>query len=264
MGWIVILLIALIILVVWLSQRRRPSQNTSHQLTTAKVAGEARVTKNKTVELLRLGYTRRLRVTMEYETGNPMPGEPALKVRDIDIYGLGNEYFDAYCHHRSAQRTFKISRVLWVRICDETYQIPPDYVPTGWVTEGKGELAEATLEQSVEIAPPNTLHSPAEKGRQSSREASKYRQGGKVAKSYVHYDWEGIFEDSIRTPFPDELSPASPYLHEAYRLEKEGVDQQKVQELLEKAREVDSKATSFYLVRRSIMRARRKQISELE
>ena len=264
MGWIVVILIAFIILVVWLSQRRRPSQNTSHQLTTAKVAGEARVTKNKTMELLRLAYTKRLRVTVEYETGNPKPEEPARKVRDIDIYGLGNEYFDAYCHHRSAQRTFKISRVLWVRICDETYQIPPDYVPTGWVTEGKGELAEATLEQSVEIAPPNTLHSRAEKGRQPSMEASKYRQGGKVTKSYVRYDWEGIFEDSIMTSFPDELSPALPYLYEAYRLEKEGANQQKIQKLIEKARKVDSKATSFYLVRRSIMRARRKQISELE
>lgn len=164
MGWIVILLIALIILVVWLSRRRRPSQNTSRQLTTAKVAGKARVTKSKTVE----------------------------------------------------------------------------------------------------IAPPNTLHAPAGKGRQPSREASKYRQGSEVARSYVRYDWERIFGDSIRTLFPDELSPALPYLYEAYRLEKEGADQQKVQELLEKAREVDSKATSFYLVRRSIMRTRRKQIGELE
>jgi len=264
MGWIVILLIALIILVVWLSQRRRPSQNTSRQLTTTKVASKARSTESKTVELLRLGYTKKLRVTMEYETGNPMPGEPAIKVRDIDIYGLGNEYFDAYCHYRSAQRTFKISRVLWVRICDETYQIPPDYVPTDWVSEGKGELAEATSEQSVEIASPNMPHSPAEKGPHPSREASKYRQGNEVARSYVRYDWQRIFEDSIRTPFPDELSPALPYLYEAYRLEKEGADQQKVQELLKKAREVDSKATSFYSVRRSIMRTRRKQIGELE
>jgi len=263
MGWFVILLIALIILVIWLSQRREPSQNTSRHLTTVEFSGKARVTKSKTIELLRLGYTRKLRVTMEYETGNPMPEEPAIKVRDIDIYGLGSEYFDAYCHYRSAQRTFKISRVLWVRVSGKPYHIPPDYVPSGWVTEGKGELENATLEQSVEIAPSNMLYSPAKRQLQSSRETIKYRQGSEVGKSYARHDWQRVFEDSIKTPFPDELSPALPYLYEAYRLEKEGADQQKILEVLEKARNADSNATSFYLGRRSIMRKMRNQ-SELE
>ena len=45
-----------------------------------------------------------------------------------------------------------------------------------------------------------------------------------------------------------------PYLHEAHKLETEGADQQKVQEMLDKAREADSNATSFYTGRRSIMR----------
>lgn len=79
---------------------------------------------------------------IKYETKNPLPGEPAIKVRDIDIYGLGREYFDAYCHYRSAPRTFKISRVLWARLSDKTYQIPTDYVPSGWVTEGWAELTD--------------------------------------------------------------------------------------------------------------------------
>ncbi len=262
MGWIVILLVALVTLVIWLSQRRRPSQNASRHLTTAEFSGKAQVTKSKTIELLRLGYTRKLRVTMEYETGNPMPGEPAIKVRDINIYGLGSEYFDAYCHYRSAQRTFKISRVLWVRISDEAYQIPPDYVPSGWVIEGKGELENTTLEQSVEV-PSDRPSSPAGRRLQSSRDVVNYRQGGEVTRSYARHDWQRVFEDSIKTPFPDELSPALPYLHEAYRLEKEGADQQKIQEVLEKARNADSSATNFYLGRRSIMKKIRSQ-SELE
>jgi hypothetical protein len=264
MGWIVIPVIVFTIFVIWLIRRRKPPENTPHKIPPLKVGGKARPADDRTAELLLLAYTKRLRITMEYETGNPMPEEPARKVRDIDIYGLGNGYFDAYCHYRKAQRTFKLSRVLWIRICDQTYQIPTDYVPTGWVREGEGELAEGTLNQSIETAPPNTPHPPTEKGHRSPRKASRYREGSETPKSYVHYDWERIFENSIRTPFPDELSPASPYLHEAYRLEKEGADQQKVQELLEKAREVDSNATGFYLVRWSIIKKRRRQTGQLE
>lgn len=122
MGWIVILLIALIILVIWLSQRRKPSQSMPRRLP-AKVSNRVQGRQGKIAELLRLGYRRRLRLTIEYETGNPMPGEPAIKFRDVDIYGFGNEYFDAYCHYRGDQRTFKICRVLSARLCDQTYQI---------------------------------------------------------------------------------------------------------------------------------------------
>lgn len=200
---------------------------------------------------------------MEYETGNRLPREPAIKLRNIDIYGFGNEYFDAYCHYRNAQRTFKISRVLSAQLCDQSYQIPHDYVPSGWVTEGWGEIKDATLEQPVEIAPSSIPYSPTKRGRQPSREVGKYRQGSEVAKSYVRYDWQRIFEESIKTPFLDELSPALPYLHKAYRLEKEGAAQHEVQEMIEKARAADSSTTNAYLVRRSIMRKMQNQ-SELE
>lgn len=142
-------------------------------------------------------------------------------------------------------------------------QIPHDYVPSGWVTEGQGEIKDTILEQSVKETSSDAPYPPIEIRRNHSLNPGKYRQGSVVAKSYVRYDWQKIFEDSIKTPFPDELSPALPYLHEAYRLEKEGANQQRVQEILEKAREVDSNATSFYLGRRSIMRKMRRQ-SELE
>jgi len=215
-----------------------------------------------------------MRLTIKYETRNPLPGEPAIKVRDIDIYGLGGEYFDAYCHYRGAQRTFKISRVLWTRLADETYQIPPDYVPSGWVTEGWGELKDARLEESAEVPPPDGPTSLTPKDieldhkqgqrKLAPREPTTYGRSSEVTRTYARYDWQKLFEQSIKTPFPDEWSPALPYLYEAYKLEKEGADQQKVQEVLEKARQADSNATSFYMGRRSIMEKMQQHDHELE
>jgi len=274
MGWIVVLIIFVIILVIWLGRKKEPIQRSPSQLTTTEVRRRAVPRHGKTHELLQLGYTKKMRLTIKYETRNPLPGEPAMKVRDIDIYGLGSEYFDAYCHYRGAQRTFKISRVLWARLAGETYQIPPDYVPSGWVTEGWGELKDATVAKSVQAVPSDVHVSLPSKDIQVthkqeerklvSRETDTYGRHDEVARTYVRHDWQKLFEESIRTPFPDEWSPALPYLYEAYKLEKEGADQQKVQGVLEKARQADSNATSFYMGRRSIMEKMRQHDHELE
>jgi predicted DNA-binding transcriptional regulator YafY len=88
--------------------------------------------------LLSEAYMAKRCLTIRYETGNPEPGDPKVKTRDVDVYGLGEEYFDAYCHYRSEVRTFKISRVLTARLIEETFQIPPLYSPSTWVTDGWG------------------------------------------------------------------------------------------------------------------------------
>ncbi len=104
-----------------------------------------------------------------------------------------------------------------------------------------------------------------QEGRQrASKEATTYEQSDKVTRTYARHDWQKLFQESIKTPFPDEWSPALPYLYEAYKLEKEGADQQKVQEVLEKARQADSNATSFYMGRRSIMEKMQQHDHELE
>ena len=77
-------------------------------------------------------------------------------------------------------------------------------------------------------------------------------------KSYTRYDRQKIFEDSIMSPFPEELGPASPYLYEANRLERAGADQVLVEQVLAKARELDAKATAFYLARWSVIKKRQK------
>jgi len=145
-GWVIVLIIAAIILIFWFAVRRQPRRTlpTSTNATQAPPRTIARLKKPR--ELLKFGYERKLRLTIHYKTGNPLPGEPALKVRDVDIYGIGDEYFDAFCHYRNSLRTFKISRVLSVRPSDQHYQIPQDYIPSGWVTDGWGEYHDMQLE----------------------------------------------------------------------------------------------------------------------
>jgi hypothetical protein len=268
MGWIVVLIIFVIILVIWLRRRKEPTQRLSSRPAITEVPRKAVSRQSKTRELLQLGYTRKLRLTIKYETRNPLPGEPAIKVRDIDIYGLGGEYFDAYCHYRSAQRTFKISRVLWARLSDEMYQIPPDYVPSGWVTEGWGDIEDT--EDRILESPPTVLHKhtslPSLKEKEQKhpipRGPTPPLFTGERAKSCTRYDWQKHWEESIVTLFPEEWSPALPYLYEAYKLEVEGADQQKVEEVLRKAQEADSQATAFYKARRSIIKKVRNQRHE--
>ena len=38
-------------------------------------------------------------------------------------------------------------------------------------------------------------------------------------RTYARYDWQRHFKKSIMTPFPEEWSPALPYLYDAHRLE---------------------------------------------
>jgi hypothetical protein len=142
------------------------------------------------------------------------------------------------------------------------------------VTEGWGELKDATVAKSVQVAPSDVHVSLTPKDIQVtheqeerklvSRETDTYGRRDEVARTYVRHDWQKLFEESIKTPFPDEWSPALPYLYEAYKLEKEGADQQKVQGVLEKARQADSNATSFYMGRRSIMEKMQQHDYELE
>jgi len=80
---------------------------------------------------------------------------------------------------------------------------------------------------------------------------------GQDRSSRSHHDYQKAFEKSILSPFPEELSPALPYLREAHKLEMEGADQYRVDEMIEKARQEDSIATSYYLGRWEIIKKNR-------
>jgi hypothetical protein len=272
MGWIVIAFICVlvILIVIFNISQRKSSEKDTRKPTIATYP--IRVTsRNKEIhQLLKSAYANKQRITIRYETGNPLPGEPAIKTRDIDIYGLGDEYFEAYCHYRGQVRTFKISRVLWARLSGETYGIPRAYIPSTWVTEGWGDLGNTRLE-SIEVVPteeprsyiPEDTEDKDERTKRErlSREAVSYG-GREGTRTYVRYDWQKRWKESIRTLFPDEWSPAWPYLYEANRLEREGANQEKIQEVLDQARKADSNATSFYVARWSIIKEMQNQNHE--
>lgn len=260
----IIIFITILSIVLYYRRKRSTPQEPPSKVPPKKPAKKfqpRRVSTEKAIlKLLNQAYINRQRLTIEYETGNPLPGEPAIKIRDIDIYGLGDEYFEAYCHFRDALRTFKISRVLWAGTTNVTYKIPYTYEPNTWVTDGWGiveDLEDRRLESTPGmIKKHNYSPAPREKERQHriSREQALSPRSDEKSRSYTRYDWQKRWEESIATPFPEEWTPALPYLFEAHRLEREGAEQQKVQEVLEKAREADSQATAFYTVRWSIIK----------
>ena len=82
---------------------------------------------------------------------------------------------------------------------------------------------------------------------------------GQDGSSRSHSNYQKRFEKSILSPFPEEWTPALPYLMEAHRLETEGADQHQVDEMIEKAREKDDISTSYYLGRWEIIKKNRRK-----
>ena len=60
--------------------------------------------------------------------------------KGVDLYGVGDDYIDAFCYYRNALRTFKISRIISVRLLEDKYEIPLRYTESGWVTDGWDEI----------------------------------------------------------------------------------------------------------------------------
>ncbi len=163
-GLTVAIIVIVAIVVILSTQKRNPPKSPSlkppinqdthkvefaHKYTTALPVDKSPVNRNSSrviprkelgsgvvLNLLQQGYQQRACMKIKYETGNPVSGEPAIKIREVDVYSIGSEYFDAYCHYRQEKRTFRISRVLAVTLTDRIYTIPRGYVPSGWVTDG--------------------------------------------------------------------------------------------------------------------------------
>lgn len=92
-------------------------------------ASWASKTEENIFDLLHRAYINKQRVEIEYISSTAQAGESFRKKREVDIYTLAQPYFEAYCHLREALRSFRIDRVISVRVLDETYRIPPDYNP---------------------------------------------------------------------------------------------------------------------------------------
>jgi predicted DNA-binding transcriptional regulator YafY len=77
---------------------------------------------------LQEAFNNRERIEIEYISSTARHGESFRKRRKVDIYGFGDFYFEAYCHLRNELRTFRIDRVLNVKMTNQSYTIPNDYV----------------------------------------------------------------------------------------------------------------------------------------
>ncbi len=117
MGWAVIVIICIAVFLFFIVNTfsRQHSKKITSRWSSAVVPPQRLSKEVEIRRLLDLAFTTKQRLTMKYKTGNPSPGDPAIKTRDIDVYGLGDEYFEAYCHNRRNVRICRISRVLWAR-----------------------------------------------------------------------------------------------------------------------------------------------------
>ena len=80
-------------------------------------------------DILRKAFNNRVRLEIEYVSSTAHYGEDFRKKRKVDIYSFEEPYFEAYCHLRDEVRTFRIDRVLDVKVTSQNYTIPDDYVP---------------------------------------------------------------------------------------------------------------------------------------
>lgn len=160
MGWVIFIIVCVVVYYLFISNRSSPKsktdpkpylmtptvKSTTQRRTTDYTKPQTSIRETQIRRLLQQAYESHHRLTMTYETGNPIPGDPAIKTRDVDLYGVGDDYIDAFCYYRNEQRTFKISRIISVRLLEDRYEIPSRYTESGWVTDGwdeiEGELGE--------------------------------------------------------------------------------------------------------------------------
>lgn len=79
-----------------------------------------------TKDLLEEARTRRRRVAIRYVSAQDSDGSGYAKTRLIDVYRMGKDKIEAYCHLRQEKRNFQIKRILNVTLTDDVYNIPED------------------------------------------------------------------------------------------------------------------------------------------
>ena len=80
--------------------------------------------------MLTEAFGKRLQVAIDYLSQSRSGGEPARRVRRVDVYYIREPYFEGYCHFRNDVRQFRIDRVLDIKPTWQRYIIPSDFVPT--------------------------------------------------------------------------------------------------------------------------------------
>ncbi|MBI4234109.1 MAG: AAA family ATPase [Chloroflexi bacterium] len=83
-------------------------------------------------------YSQKRRLRIEYRKPEFQGRQSETTLREIDVYAVGEDYLDAFCHFRHAQRTFKLDRIVSARMLQQSYQVPTDHTPSTWVLYSKG------------------------------------------------------------------------------------------------------------------------------
>lgn len=84
---------------------------------------------NDVLSTLQDALTSRKQVEIEYVTKSPSDGNFVNK-RKVDIYSIGKDSFEGYCHLRQARRVFKLDRVKKVMPTGQSYVIVEDVQAT--------------------------------------------------------------------------------------------------------------------------------------
>jgi hypothetical protein len=251
---VAIVFILIIILFYWWVYRK-----TGHTSRPLYISQPSEYTNKQQInQIIEAAFTGKQTLTIEYATKKSGLGKSSTRGRDIKIYGLGEEYFDAYCYYRKATRTFKISRVISARLKGPKYRIPKTYEPSKWALQGWVEAEENNPEKPA-IASKRTAGNRVTKANtiRSAARPTKRTNSGNKAKTSTKYNYLARFENSIHSPFPEDLSEAVPYLREAYRLDNKGGDRARINQLLARAKEIDPDATTLYKNRLAIIKKRK-------
>ena len=84
---------------------------------------------------LTVSHRSRKAVRIKYKNNRGQTSE-----RLVDVLGIGHGYIDAFDRLRGEVRTFRISRVRWTELTETPFELSSDYVPSGWVSSGRGEF----------------------------------------------------------------------------------------------------------------------------
>jgi len=139
-------------------------------------------------------------------------------------------------------------------ITTENINRPSNEIDTSLSTIDDTDIESGRIDSEEKASHPTLLKDRHRQRQQLSPDVTPYKHDEEKTRTYVRHDRQKLFEESIHTLFPEEWSEAIPYLRQAYKLEKEGTDPEKVKSLLVKANQIDSRAAVFYLTRLSIMK----------
>ncbi len=80
-------------------------------------------------KILSEAFEKRLQVEIEYLSQSVAKGASTQRVRRVDVYHVGERFFEGYCHVRQGVRRFRVDRIADIKPTWVRYTIPSDFVP---------------------------------------------------------------------------------------------------------------------------------------